>query len=590
MRSRGWDQADVVLVSGDAYVDHPAFGIAVIARSLEAAGFRVAILAQPDWNSKRPFQEFGRPRLYFGIGAGNLDSMVAHYTPSGKKRRSDHFSPGGSVGLRPDLATLVYANRCREAFADVAIIIGGLEASLRRFSHYDYRRDKVRHSILLDSRADILVYGNGELQAVAIAQALAAGHPLQALVHLPGTVVRVKKIPATAVMLPAHSEVAANKSAFACAYRILALAGDQTVAQPVHNWYILQNRRQIYHSNDLDRVFALPFVRQAYFGYRQPVPALATVRHSIQSHRGCCGGCSFCAIYFHEGKRVVSRSPEAMVAEATALSTASEFHGTIANVGGPTANMYGMSCRIGWCSERISCLYPNICPNLVSSHQPWIKLLRRLRNLPGIAHVFVESGVRHDLLLQASADEFSEFCRYHISGQLKVAPEHASPQVLGYMHKPDYRYYQEFAQRYRRVQSELGKKQYLVPYFISGHPGCTLDDMIVLAQAIKELGHFPEQVQDFTPTPMTLSTCMFYTGIEPLSGKKIPVASSAIDKKMQRALLHYADRNNAGLVYQALKQAGRLDLVGSGGCCLLPESWLAAALNRVGKKSCRKKT
>ena len=589
MKERGWDQADIVLVSGDAYVDHPAFGIAVIGRALEYAGFRVAIIAQPDWHSKQPFQQFGRPRLYYGISAGNLDPMVAHYTPAGKKRRSDYYSPGGIAGLRPDQATVVYANRCREAFADVPIVIGGLEASLRRFSHYDYRRDKVKRSILLDSRADILVYGNGELQAVAIAQALAAGQPVQSLNNLPGTVVRVKDIPPTTIMLPAQSQVAADKAVFARAYRILALAGDQAVAQPVDHWYIFQNRRQVYTGADLDRVFSLPFTRQSYSGYNQPVPALATVRHSIQSHRGCFGGCSFCAIYFHEGKQVVSRSPDSIVAEASALTTMPEFHGTIDNIGGPTANMYGMTCRIGWCSSRVSCLFPDICPNLVTNHRPWIELLRRTRNLPAIRHVFVESGVRHDLLLQSGADEFREFCRYHISGQLKVAPEHASSRVLRYMHKPDYRLYREFAQRYRQVQTELGKKQYLVPYFISAHPGCTIDDMIILAQEIKKLGHFPEQVQDFTPTPMTLSSCMFYTGIEPLTSQKIPVATTVAEKNMQRALLHYADRANADLVYQALKKAGRLDLVGTGNKCLLPESWLLPGAKGAEKKSRQKR-
>lgn len=569
-KSRGYKDFDIILVTGDAYIDHPSFGVAVIGRVLESAGFQVGILSQPHWKSADDFRKLGRPRLYFGVTAGNLDSMVSHYTPSHKKRHNDSYSPGGEGGMRPDMATVVYANRCREAFPDVPVILGGIEASLRRFSHYDYWKDKVKQSILLDSKADILVYGNGEKQAIEIARRLAQGENIKTIQDIPGTVVKVKNVPSQAVILPSHSDVSQDKAKFSEMFRILTLSNDGMVAQPIEHWYILQNPRWIYMQQDLDNVYSLDFQRLPHFSYNKPIPALATVKHSIQTHRGCFGGCSFCAIYFHEGKRVISRSQETILREVQAIAKVKGFGGTIDNVGGPTANMYGMDCKIGWCSSRPSCLFPNICKNLIITHGPWLELLQKIRSMDNIKNVFVESGIRHDLFLADKPEYMEEFCRHYISGQLKTAPEHCSERVLCYMRKPSYALYKEFQKRYAQISQKIGKKQYLVPYFMSSHPGCEIQDMISLAQEIKNLGHFIEQVQDFTPTPMTLSSCMYYTGYDPLSGKKVPVAKTLQEKKCQRAFLQSKDSKNYDILYEALQKASRQDLIGNEKKCLIP--------------------
>ncbi|NUM34884.1 MAG: YgiQ family radical SAM protein [Candidatus Brocadiae bacterium] len=569
--AKGYQKFDIILVTGDAYIDHPSFGVAVIGRSLEHAGFHVGIIAQPEWKNAEAFRKLGKPRLFFGVTAGNMDSMVSHYTPSQKKRHNDSYTPGGASGLRPDMATIVYANRCKEAFPDVPIVLGGIEASLRRFSHYDYWKDKVKPSILLDSKADILVYGNGEKQAIEIARRLSLGENIKNIQDIPGTVVKVKNVPAQAIMLPSHLHVSEDKAKYSEMFRILTFSNDNMVAQPVEHWYILQNQRCVYTQQDLDLVYSLPYQRIPHFSYIQPIPALATVRHSVQTHRGCFGGCSFCAIYFHEGKRVISRSEETILQEIQSITQCKGFGGTIDNVGGPTANMYGMDCKIGWCSSRPSCLFPQICKNLIITHKAWLELLQKIRSMGSVKNVFVESGIRHDLFLADKPQYLEEFCKHYISGQLKTAPEHCSNRVLHYMRKPPYSLHKEFQKRYAEIAKKIGKKQYLVPYFMSSHPGCDTQDMISLAQEIKSLGHFVEQVQDFTPTPMTLASCMYYTGHDPLTKEEVPVARTLQQKKCQRAFLQSQDPKNYDILCKALNDASRQDLIGKGPKCLIPE-------------------
>ncbi|MBP7021894.1 MAG: YgiQ family radical SAM protein [Planctomycetes bacterium] len=537
-KKNGWNELDIILVTGDAYIDHPSFGAAIIGRVLESAGFSVGIIAQPNWHSVNDFKKLGRPRLFFGITAGNLDSMVTNYTAACKKRRTDLYSPNGQSGFRPDMASIVYANRCREAFSGIPIILGGLEASLRRFAQYDYWKDRVKHSILLDAKADILIYGNGEKQIIEIAQRLSKGEHISQIHDIPGTVVRVKTAPKDAIYLPSEHEVFTNKTKYAEMFQLLMHTGDKTVIQPIEHGFILQNNRPLYTETDLDSYFQLPFQRKQHPSYQQLIPGFATVQCSLISHRGCMGGCAFCAIYFHEGKQVVSRSPQSILQEAEKICNMDYFHGTIANVGGPTANMYGMKCKINGCSHRMSCLYPKICKNLNVDHGPWIQLLNSVRNLKKIKHVFVESGIRHDLLLADKIEHLEQFCKYYVGGQLKTAPEHSSEKVLSYMQKPSYELHRQFTKKFQEISQKIGKKQYIIPYLMSSHPGSQMKDAIALANEIKKLGHSPQQVQDFTPTPMTLSTCMYYTGIDPRTMKPVYVAKNMKEKKAQRALLN----------------------------------------------------
>jgi uncharacterized radical SAM protein YgiQ len=571
MNQMGFKELDVILVTGDAYVDHPSFAMAIIGRALENAGFSVGIISQPNWKNTEDFKKLGRPRLFFGVTSGNLDSMVSHYTPAHKKRHEDLYSPGGQAGLRPDMATIVYTNRCKEAFPGIPVVLGGLEASLRRFSQYDYWKDRVKRSVLLDSKADVIIYGNGEAQTIEIARRLAQGESIDQLKDIPGTLVRVKSVPENIIMLPSAEKVETNKSAYAEMFKLLIHAGNDAVAQPLEHGFLLQNPRWEYTTQDLDNYFSLPFVRKPHPSYKKEIPGFATVACSLISHRGCFGGCAFCAIYFHEGKRVVSRSVQSIEREAKILSRMDYFHGTIANIGGPTANMYGMQCKIGGCHARMSCLFPHVCKNLIVNHQPWIDLLNTIRNLPNIKHVFVESGIRHDLLMADKVQYLEEFCRHYVGGQLKTAPEHCSEKVLSFMQKPSYEIHRQFTKKFMEVSKKIGKNQYIIPYLMSSHPGCELSDMIQLALEVKKLGHFPEQVQDFTPTPMTLASCMYYTGLDPRTGKNVYVAKSMHDKKMQRALIHYADKENEELVHEALIQAKRCDLIGNKKDCLISD-------------------
>lgn len=460
------------------------------------------------------------------------------------------------------MATVVYTNRCKQAFPGVPVIIGGIEASLRRLSHYDYWKDRVKRSILLDSKAHILVYGNGEKQAVTIAQRLKNNEPVERLIDIPGTVIKSKTLPVKALEVPSHEQVSMDKKEYLKFFKLLTLHSDKVIAQKTNDWYLIQNLKAKYEMKDLDRVFDFSYTRAPHFSYEKRIPAFDTVKNSIQSHRGCSGGCSFCAIYYHEGKEVVSRSESSIIREAKNIAKHPHFRGTIDNVGGPTANMYKIDCKIGGCTKRVSCLFPKICKNLIFDHKYWIKLLREVKKIPGINHVFVESGIRYDLLMQDNRKYIEEFCKNHITGQLKIAPEHVSPQVLKHMRKPSYEFFKKFLHIYKNINRELGKKQYVVPYFMSSHPGCGIKEMIELSLAIKKLGHFPEHVQDFTPTPMTLASCMFYTGYDPLTNKEVYVAKSSHEKKIQRALMQYDDPKNYDLIHEALKKEKRQDLIG----------------------------
>ncbi|AZR72410.1 YgiQ family radical SAM protein [Anoxybacter fermentans] len=585
MKARGWDQLDILLITGDAYVDHPSFGVAIIGRLLEIHGYKVGIIAQPDWRDIKDFKAFGDkpPRLFVGITSGNLDSMVNNYTAARRRRKRDVYSPGGVGGKRPDRAVIVYANRVREVFGKVPIVIGGLEASLRRFAHYDYWQDRVRRSILLDSRADLIVYGMGERQVVEIAQSLESGIPIEYLTYLDGTVAKTKSLDGLKdfVELPSYEEVSTDKEKYALSFKLQYQEQDPFKGRPVvqkhGDWYIVQNRpAKPLATHELDRLYELPYTREYHPIYEKEggIPALKEVKFSIVTHRGCYGSCAFCALVQHQGRIIQSRSKESILKEVRLLTKLPDFKGVIHDVGGPTANMYKTGCSRdgeGYCGKR-NCLFPSPCPNLKKSHQEYIDLLRSIRQIPGVKHVFIRSGIRYDLLMADNESDFlKELCEHHVSGQLKIAPEHVSPKVLKAMRKPSFEVYAKFREEYKKVNKMLGKKQYLVPYFISSHPGCGLDEMIQLAEHIRDLKYNPEQVQDFTPTPMTLATCMYYTGIDPLTGEKIYVPKDMGEKRMQRALLQFRDPKNYDLVKKALKKAGRDDLIGSGKKALIPD-------------------
>ncbi len=579
MHNRGWDQPDFVLVTGDAYVDHPSFGTAIISRLLEAHGYKVCILAQPAWKSKdeamKDFRRFGRPRLGFLINSGNVDSMVNNFSVMKNRRKRDMYSSGGKAGRRPDRAVTVYCNRAREAYRDVPIIIGGLEASLRRFAHYDYWDDRVRRSILMDSRAEILIYGMGERAVLEIAEALDSGIEAKDIGWIRGTCVRAGTyesggtltIEEDDVVLPDYSLVSENKEAYCMSFKKQyrsndAIRGKRLLEEYGDGVFVVQNPPQPpLERHELDDVYALPFMRNCHPSYEKEggVPAIKEVKFSITSNRGCFGGCAFCAITFHQGREVRSRSKASIVAEATLMTADKDFKGYIHDVGGPTANFRLPACdkqlRLGMCRSR-DCLYPKPCSMLKADHSEYLDVLSAVRQVPGVKKVFIRSGIRYDYLLadKKNGDRFlEELCRHHVSGILKVAPEHVSPKVLSKMHKPGIEVFDRFCEAYRKVNIELGIKQYMVPYFISSHPGSSLDDAVDLAVYLKEKGFVPDQVQDFYPTPGTLATCMYYTKTDPLTMKPVYVAKSPKENKMQRALLHFNKPQNRTLVKEALR-------------------------------------
>ena len=595
MQSRGWWWYDFLLVTGDAYVDHPSFGAAVIGRVLEAEGYRVAVLAQPDWHSAESFAAMGRPRLGVLIGAGNLDSMVAHYTAAKRRRSEDFYSPGKRAGLRPDRAVIVYANRAREAFPDCPVIIGGLEASLRRFAHYDYWDDAVRRSVLLDSGADLLVYGMGETATRQIAAALRQKRPVGEITEVRGTAY-LTKTPPEGLALPSFEQVREDKRSYAKAAMTEYAEHDpvrgRRLLQAHGLWTLVVNPPALpLDGAALDAVAELPYTR-TYHPMYEPmggVPAIDEVRFSITHNRGCFGGCHFCALAFHQGRMVTARTEDSVVREAEALTKLPDFKGYISDVGGPTANFRHPSCeqqlRRGMCAHR-ACLCPEPCPHLNADHSGYLRLLRRLRAVDGVKKVFVRSGVRYDYLLEDRGSPFlAELVQYHVSGQLRVAPEHCVDSVLDYMGKPRIGVYEQFLDRYRRLNERSGKEQFAVPYLMSSHPGCTLNDAIALACYLNRQRRQPEQVQDFYPTPGTLSTCMYYTGLDPRTMASIYVARDPEEKRMQRALLQWRKPENRKTVLAALRKAGREDLIGYGPDCLVPPEKGASPPRSTDKKT-----
>lgn len=585
MNARGWDRPDFVYVSGDAYVDHPSFGPAIISRLLEDAGFRVAMLSQPDYKSADAFKEFGKPRLGFLVSSGNIDSMVAHYTVSKKKRSYDYYSPGGKMGLRPDRAVIVYCNRIREAYGDVPIIIGGLEASLRRFAHYDYWDNKVRRSILVDSRADILTYGMGEKIILRIAELLDKGVPVKKIHDVRGTVYLTspeEKIHFPFVQTFTYDELKTDKLKYAEAYKLQYLNQDSISGKAVTELYdgkmLVQNPPMPpLEREELDRVYALPYTRTYHPMYEKDggVPGIEEVRFSITHNRGCFGGCNFCALTFHQGRTVRSRSIGSCVKEAEAIAAMPDFKGYIHDVGGPTANFRGPACekqlKDGVCLNR-KCLAPIPCKNLRADHKEYIELLNAIQRVKGVKRVFIRSGIRYDYMLEDKDQSFfKKLVSDHVSGQLKVAPEHVCDSVLNMMGKPNISVYERFKKQYFKYSEECGKEQYIVPYLMSSHPGSTLNDALELALYLKANGIHPEQVQDFYPTPGTVSTVMYYTGVHPLTGKRVYCTTDYKEKKLQRALLQYNRRENHELVREALVICGREDLIGNGKNCLVPQ-------------------
>lgn len=584
MRERGWKELDFIIISGDAYLDHPSFGTAIIARVLEDAGFKVGIIAQPDWRSTADFKKLGKPRYGFLVTAGNMDSMVNHYSVSKHRRSYDNYSPGGESGHRPDRATIVYSNRLREAYGDIPIIIGGIEASLRRFAYYDYWDDSVRRSILFDSRADLLVYGMGEKQILKIAENLEAGLEIKYINYLPGTAFIADELESLYdyQLLPSYSEVKNNKKQYAYAYKIEYLEQDpvrgKQLVQKHGNRYLVQNPPvEPLNQEELDHVYSLPYQRDYHPIYEKDggVPAIKEVKFSLVSSRGCFGACSFCAISFHQGKMMTARSKESLLKEAEKIIAMDDFKGYIHDVGGPTANFRKPSCTAqisrGMCKGK-ECMFPEPCSKLEVEHEEYFEILRALRKLPGVKKVFVRSGIRFDYLLedQKSRSYLKELAEHHVSGQLKVAPEHVSDTVLSYMGKPGIEVFDKFRKAFYQVNEEIGLEQYLIPYFISSHPGSRLEDAVKLAEYLRDINHHPDQVQDFYPTPGTMATAMYYSGYDPRTMEEVYVAKSAEAKKMQRALLQYHKKKNHQLVRKALKMAGRRDLIGYDKKALVP--------------------
>ena len=583
MNDRGWWWYDVLLVTGDAYVDHPSFGAAVISRTLEKEGLRVAVLAQPDWHSADAFTQMGRPKLGVFIGAGNLDSMVAHYTAAKKRRSDDFYSPGKRAGLRPDRATIVYANRAREAFgSDIPVFIGGLEASLRRFSHYDYWEDKVRRSIIFDAKADLLIYGMGERQTAEIARRLKKKIPVPEMTDILGTAYISGSAPEIQglINLPSYEETVSDKRAYSEATRMEYEEHDPVrgryMAQKHGDKYLIVNPPAIpLSTQELDTYAELPYTRDWHPMYTEAggVPGIEEVRFSVIHNRGCFGACNFCALAFHQGTMVTSRSHESVVREVERMTHHPEWKGYVNDVGGPTANFRHRSCKgqaeNGMCANK-RCLAPTPCKNLDADHSDYLALLRKLRAVPGVKKVFVRSGIRFDYMLEDKNGEFfAELVHHHISGQLKVAPEHCIDGVLDHMGKPHIGTYERFMDKYRRLNQRYSKEQYVVPYLMSSHPGSTLGDAVLLAEYLNRRGYRPEQVQDFYPTPGTISTCMYHTGIDPRTGKNVYVAKTPREKNLQRALLQWKRPDRRRMVIEALREANREDLIGFSKSCLV---------------------
>lgn len=610
MRRRGIEQLDFVYVCGDAYVDHPSFGHAIITRLLESYGYTVGIIAQPDWKQNDSIAILGEPRLGFLVSAGNMDSMVNHYSVSKKRRKTDAFSPGGIMGKRPDYAAVVYCNLIRRTYKKTPIIIGGIEGSLRRLAHYDYWSNKVKRSILLDSGADLISYGMGERSIIEIAEALAAGIDVKDITYIRGTVFRTQDpyFIEDAIVLPSYDEISTNKEAYARSFYIQYQNTDPFQAKKMaeaypHGIYVVQNPPQKPLSmQEMDDVYALPYTRTYHPIYEKDggIPAISEVKFSLISNRGCFGGCNFCALTFHQGRIIQTRSHASILAEAKQMIQSKDFKGYIHDVGGPTANFRHASCKKqlekGVCTNR-QCLFPTPCKNLTVDHKDYLSLLRKLRQLPGVKKVFIRSGIRFDYLLEDKDDRFfRELCQYHVSGQLKVAPEHISDNVLRYMGKPPVEVYDRFKEKYRKINEQIGKKQYLVPYLMSSHPGSTLKDAIALAEYLRDLGYMPEQVQDFYPTPSTISTCMYYTGLDPATMQPVYVSHNPHEKAMQRALIQYRNPSNYDLVYEALKKEHREDLIGFDQHCLIrprklsEEKKKSSTKGMVGKDTAAKHT
>ena len=598
MKERGWDQVDFVYVSGDAYVDHPSFGHAIITRLLESRGYRVGIIAQPDWRKPESVQVFGEPRLGFLVSAGNMDSMVNHYSVSKKRRKTDAYTPGGEMGKRPDYACVVYGNLIRQTYKKTPIILGGIEASLRRMAHYDYWSNKLKRSILLDSGADIISYGMGERSIIAIAEALDAGLDVKDITYIDGTVCKVKDLDSVYdyIRLPSYEDLKTDKLEYARSFYTQycntdPFSGKRLVEPYNDHLYVVQNPpSKPLTMEEMDQVYSYPYMRTWHPSYDAAggVPAIQEVKFSLISNRGCFGGCSFCALTFHQGRIIQTRSHESLVEEAKMMTQDKDFKGYIHDVGGPTANFRAPSCQKqltkGVCPNK-QCLFPKPCKNLRADHRDYIKLLRELRKIDGVKKVFIRSGIRFDYVLADPDDTFlRELCEYHVSGQLKVAPEHVSDPVLQKMGKPEYSVYQKFVEKYNQMNKKLRKDQYLVPYLMSSHPGSTLKEAVNLAEHLRDFGYMPEQVQDFYPTPSTLSTCMYYTGVDPRNMQPVYVPKNPHEKAMQRALIQYRDPKNYDLVMEALKKTGRMDLVGYDKRCLIrPEKGKSSGWSEKGK-------
>lgn len=612
MERRGWEQCDFVYVSGDAYVDHPSFGTAIISRVLESRGFKVGIIAQPDWRDKRSVQVLGRPRLGFLVSAGNMDSMVNHYSVSKKRRKNDSYTPGGVMGKRPDYAVCVYCRLIRSVYGDVPIIAGGIEASLRRLAHYDYWSDRMKPSILLDSGADLISYGMGERSIVEIADALDSGLAVGDISFIDGTVYKTERLEDVYdyALLPEYGELLRDKKTYAKSFyvqysntdpfsgkRLVEPYGGSfggTEESPV---FVVQNPpAKPLSTQEMDDVYALPYMRSYHPSYEAAggVPAIREIKFSLISCRGCFGACSFCALTFHQGRIIQARSHESLLEEARLLTQEPDFKGYIHDVGGPTANFRFPACEKqltkGACPHK-QCLFPEPCKNLRADHRDYVALLQKLRALPGVKKVFIRSGIRFDYVLADPDRTFlKELCQYHVSGQLKVAPEHVADRVLVRMGKPKNEVYRRFVKAYREMNTCLGMDQYLVPYLMSSHPGSSLKEAVELAEHLRELGHMPEQVQDFYPTPSTISTCMYYTGYDCRTMEKVYVPKNPHEKAMQRALIQYRNPKNRELVEEALKMAGRTDLIGYGPKCLLRPEGGRPPSNRKCAKEAGKKT
>ena len=591
MEELGWDRPDFVYVSGDAYVDHPSFGHAIITRLLQAHGYKVCIIAQPDWKDKQSVTEFGEPRYAFLVSAGNMDSMVNHYSVSKKRRRTDAFTPGGVIGKRPDYATVVYSNLIRQVYKKTPIILGGIEASLRRLAHYDYWSDRLKRSVLLDSGADLISYGMGERSIVEIAEALESGIDIKDITFIPGTVYRTKSLESVydAISLPEYEEMKREKLAYARSFYTQykntdPFTGKRLIEPYNEHLHVVQNPPSMpLDESEMDQVYGYPYRRTYHPSYEKlgGVPAISEVKFSLISNRGCFGGCNFCALTFHQGRILQTRSHESLLDEARKLTEDKDFKGYIHDVGGPTADFRQPSCEkqltCGVCKEK-QCLFPKPCKNLKADHKDYVRLLRELRALPKVKKVFIRSGIRFDYVMADKDDTFlRELCKYHVSGQLKVAPEHVSDAVLKKMGKPENGVYQSFVKKYMKINQEISKDQYLVPYLMSSHPGSTMKDAIKLAEYLRDLGYMPEQVQDFYPTPSTISTCMYYTGVDPRDMSPVYVPKNPHEKAMQRALIQYRDPKNYDLVMEALRKEGRMDLVGFEKHCLIRP-------RKIGKK------